>query len=472
MLKLGRYTFILTSFLFLSGVTPSLFAYTFHVHQNMPEDAFLYMEFQGTNQQRWAADYMKAKAGGRYTGTCVTLGGEASGDSLNIQCGAIGITRVAADKPDWVQDVFIDHAILPFNWNAVGVNVTSYTHFINLKKQSANGDGLITNNYNMIDGYSYNTTYGFEEFGSLDSLIAIGLSNSEFSIDPKNCTESACSEYLGVATGVNENPTVDYMQNGSTTPLGNANGSKKLGSDDGTNYNCLSDTALFFCPDEGTKYGDTYQYPNVVPGGAKGIDDFFVGNQDWVIWEPSYNAATFYYNEAWLEGLQSRNHSLQTSAVVGRYYNVSGDQLLFPSLTHHYSGDIVQMTHVWVTTGYNHTDIEGWADEKYGKRQIGGTNPSENFEDYVLSQAYSNARQNRYNMPVGNVAKIILEQTFLTYHVRFRAGYDKMTTSNKTVWENMVKWAVRNVNAEMALVDEKAVMDLRKCRNSATCDNS
>ena len=46
-----------------------LWAYSFTVHQNMPEDSVLYMEFQGTNQQRWAADYLKAKAGGRYTGS-------------------------------------------------------------------------------------------------------------------------------------------------------------------------------------------------------------------------------------------------------------------------------------------------------------------------------------------------------------------------------------------------------------------
>jgi hypothetical protein len=51
-----------------------LSAYSFYVHQNFPEESVLYMEFQGTNQQRWAADYLKAKAGGRYTGTCVILG--------------------------------------------------------------------------------------------------------------------------------------------------------------------------------------------------------------------------------------------------------------------------------------------------------------------------------------------------------------------------------------------------------------
>lgn len=448
-------------------------AYTFHTHQNMPEDSVLFMEFQGTNQQRWAADYLKAKAGGRYTGTCVILGGDASGKPENIQCGAIGINRVGGDKPDYVQDVFIDHPILAFSWNAVGINVTSYTHFINLKRTDARGRRHVTNNHNFIDGYSYNTTYGFEEFGSLDSLIALGLNASQFSIDPVGCTHSACSEYLPVATGVNENPTVDYKQNGSTTPLGQPRGDKRLGSDDGTNYNCLSDTAIIGnCPDEGAKLGDVYQVPNVIPGGGSDLDSFFVSNEDWVIWEPSYNAATFYYNEGWLEGFSSRNNSLQTAPVVGRYYNISGDQILYYALTHHYTGDIVQMTHVWVSTGYNHTDIESWTDEKYGKRTVGGSDADKNMENYLNTQAYTNVRQNRYNLDVGNVHRLILEQTFYTYLVRFRSGYDKMTSSDQGVWRNFVTWAMQNAHAAMALVNEKAVMDLRKCRNSAACDNS
>jgi hypothetical protein len=117
------------------------------------------------------------------------LGGAAAGKPENVQCGAIGINRVGGDKPDYVQDVFIDHPILPFSWNVIGINVTSYTHFINLKTGDASGNRHVTNNYNLIDGYSYNTTYGFEEFGSLDSLIATGLNSSKFSIDVRNCTQ-------------------------------------------------------------------------------------------------------------------------------------------------------------------------------------------------------------------------------------------------------------------------------------------
>ncbi|HMV36811.1 MAG TPA: hypothetical protein PKD60_13015 [Turneriella sp.] len=70
------------------------------------------------------------------------------------------------------------------------------------------------------------------------------------------------------------------------------------------------------------------------------------------------------------------------------------------------------------------------------------------------------------------VARLIIEQAFYTYLIRFRSGYDKMTTSNQGIWRNVVTWAMQNGHAAMALVNEKAVMDLRKCRNSPTCDNT
>jgi hypothetical protein len=460
--------------LFLSG--SAIFSWSVDVHQNLPEESVLYMEFQGTNQMRWAADYVKAKAGGRYTGTCVNINytPDEMGRGNNTQCGAIGIHRVGGDKIDFIQDNFFDHPLF-YSWKAplLGNNLTSYTHFINLKKTDSNGDPLVTNNYNTIDGYSYNGTYGFQEFGSLDSLIATVLGASVVTINIGGCTDSACSEWVSAATGMNTNPIVDYMQNGSTTPLGTPRGPKQLGSDDGTNYNCHSDTAVLApCPDKGVEMGGTYQVPNVIPGGASGnAISFFTGNEDWVIWEPAYNAATFYYNEAWLEGLNSRNHSLETGAIVGRYYTVTGDQVLYYTLTHHYMGDMTQMSHVWVSTGYNHTDIEGYNEDHYGKRQVGGSNPTQNFEDYANSQAYANSRQNRYTTPVGNIPKLILEQTFITYHIRFRSGYDKMTTSNQSVWENFTRYAMQNGATSMALVNEKAVMDLRKCRNSGTCNN-
>lgn len=461
----------------------ALTAFTVDVHKNMPEESFLYMEFQGSNQMRWAADYLKAKAGGRYSGTCVNINYTSSemarGD--NTQCGAIGIHRVGGDKIDFLQDNFIDHLFF-FSWNAFGNNITTYTHFINLKFTDSSGDTLVTNNYNTIDGYSYNATYGFQEFGSIDSLIATGFGSAPFTINVPGCTHSNCSEWTTAATPMQTNPIVDYMQNGSTTPLGSPHGNKQTGTDDGTNYNCYSDTAVIgVCPDLGSEVGGTYQIPNTGPGLGTTIGAIFTGNQDWAIWEPAYNAATFYYNEAWLEGLSSRNHSLQQNAIEGRYYNVTGDQILYYTLAHHYAGDIVQMTHVWVTSGYNHVDYESFADDKYGKRQIGSCDNDKNYETinytgacpaYDNVQAYANGKQNRYNMSPGNVHKIIIEQAFYTYHIRFRSGYDKMTTTNQGVWKNAATWAIQNGTAEMALINEKAVMDLRKCRNSGSnCNN-
>ncbi|MBS0617278.1 MAG: hypothetical protein JSR44_03775 [Spirochaetes bacterium] len=451
----------------------SLFAWTVAMHQNLPEDSFLYMEFQGTNQMRWASDYLKARAGGRYSGTCVNINYTPAemGRGNNVQCGAIGIHRVGGDKIDFLQDNFIDHLFF-FSWNAFGNNITTYTHFVNLNKVDSSGDPLVTNNYNVVDGYSYNATYGFQEFGSIDSLIAIGFGSSPFTINVPGCTDSSCAEWTWAATALHQNPIVDYMQNGSTTPLGNPHGSKQIGTDDGTNYNCYSDTAVIGnCPDTGSQLAGTYQYPNTCPGCGSNVSNFFESNQDWSIWEPATNAATFYYNEGWLEGLASRNHSLQMGPIAGRYYNVSGDQILYYTLTHHYMGDITQILHVWVTSGYGHTDYESYGDATYGARAVGGSVAGNNVEDYINSQGYANARQNRYNLPVGNINKLIMEQAFYTYHIRLRAGYDIMSTSNHSIWTNGITYAVQNSTAEMALVNEKAVMDLRKCRNSGSCDN-
>lgn len=451
----------------------SLSAYTVNVHKNLPEESFLYMEFHGSNQMRWAADYLKAKAGGRYTGTCVNINYSPAemGRGDNVQCGAVGIHRVGGVKIDFLQDNFIDHLFF-FSWSAFGNNLTTYTHFINLKFRDSNGDQLVTNNYNTIDGYGYNSTYGFGEFGSIDSLIATGFGSAPFTINVPGCTDSSCSEWTTASTAIQTNPIVDYQQNGSTTPLGTPNGSKQLGTDDGTNYNCYSDTAIIgVCPDRGTELGGTYQIPNTMPGGGNDFTSWFISNEDWSIWEPAYNAATFYYNEGWLEGLASRNHSLQTAPIAGRYYSVTGDQILYYTLAHHYAGDIVQMTHVWTTSGYNHVDYESFADDKYGARLIGGSDPDKNYEDYANSQAYMSARQNRYNQSPGNVHRIIIEQAFYTYHIRSRSGYDKMTTTSTSVWKRLAEWSMQNGTAEMALINEKAVMDLRKCRNSGACDN-
>jgi hypothetical protein len=456
----------------------SAFAFTVKVHQNMPEDALLYMEFQGSNQMRWVADYVNARAGGRYTGSCVNINYTAADMSYgnNIQCGSHGIARVGGVKPDYFWDAFWDD-LLFFNWHVedFGIysnNFSSWFHFVNLLKTNDDGNKLVTSNYNKFDGYAYNQTYGFPNIG-IDYLLAVFMNNAQMTVNLPNCTHSNCSEWQGISSVYKANPATDYKQNGSTTPVSSGSGNKATEQQDGTNYNCFSDVAVIGnCPDVGAEYDGTYQYANVQPGAGSDVLNFFKGDQDWVIYEPATNASAFYYNEMWLEGLASKNHSLQTAPIVGRYYSVSGPELLYFTIVHHWAGDMTQQSHIWSTIGYNHGDYESYADGKYGNRLIGGSDPNTNYENYIESQAYANARQNRYSLPVGNIDRILMEQVFLTYYARLRAGHDTLTSSNNAVWTAAATLAVRYAVAEMALINEKAVLDLRKCRNTAACNNS
>ena len=133
----GLHLLALALFMVSAG---NIAAFTHEVHKNIPEEGFLYMEFQGTNQMRWAADYLKAKAGGRYSGTCVNINYTPSEMSLgdNVQCGAIGIERVGGVKPDYFWDAFWDDLLI-FNWHVEDFglysnNFTSWFHFVNLLK--------------------------------------------------------------------------------------------------------------------------------------------------------------------------------------------------------------------------------------------------------------------------------------------------------------------------------------------------
>lgn len=456
----------------------SLAAFGDATHKNLPEEAIIYMEFSGTNQQRWAADYLKAKAGGRYTGTCVNINYHAGqlGDD-NTQCGAHGMLRVGGVKPDYFRDSFWN-ILSGFGWGPPqvsllsGQNFSAWYHFVNMMERNKSGNRVVTGNYNIFDGYAPNALYSDFELG-FDWLITTGMNNAQMSVDLPGCTDSACTEKSSVATGIDTNPATDYRQNGSTTPVSGGSGSQKLESQDGTNYNCFSDTAIIgACPDLGTEQGGWYQYPNISPGAA-GYDivSLFSGNEDWVIYEPAYNAATFYYNELWLEGFASRNTSLQTGPIQGRYYTVAGPELLYFAVVNHYTADMTQITHVWPTQSYNHLDYESYVSDEYGKRLVGGA-AANNWENYDDARAYANTRQNRYASAVGGIHRLVLEQAFYTYHIRLRGGYDKMTTSSHTVWKNAGSWAVNNSVAAISLTNEKAVLDLRKCRNSAACNEN
>lgn len=458
--------------------TQAVFAFTVNVHQNMPEDAILYMEFQGSNQMRWVADYLNAKAGGRYTGGCVNINYTPAEMSYgnNIQCGSHGIERVGGVKPDYFWDAFWDD-LLFFNWhvNDFGIysnNFSSWFHFVNLLKTNEDGNRLVTNNYNKFDGYAYNQSYGFPNIG-IDYLLGVFMNNAQMSVNLPNCTDANCNEWQGISSVYKANPATDYRQNGSTTPVSSGSGSKATEQADGTNYNCFSDvTIIGNCPDVGSELDGNYQVPNVQPGAGGDFANFFIGDQDWVIYEPATNASAFYYNEMWLEGLASRNSSLQTGPIVGRYYTVTAPELLYFTIVQHWAGDMTQQSHIWATIGYNHGDYEGYADEKYGKRQVGGSDPDKNYENYVESQGYANSWQNRYNLPVGNIDRVLMEQVFRTYYARLRSGLDTLTSANNSVWTGAATLAVRFSTAEMAIITEKAVLDLRKCRNGASCDNS
>ena len=451
----------------------------------MPEDAFLFMESRGSIQMRWVADYLKAKAGGRYSGACAILQSLDPKDT-EANCGAIGMVRAGGVSPDYHIDNFWDTDI-GFNWNVETYgffrnNFSSMQHFINLTTQNEDGYRVVTNVYNDYDGYGYNAAYGGLQFWSLDNAMSIGLNNSRMTIDLPNCTHSVCAEKWSPYP--NANPAIDYKQNGSTTPVGSPSGdSKKLAASDGSNYNCYSDLALLGnCPDEGTKVnGDEYQIPNTAPGAG----DTLYGDQDWVIYEPGDNAATFYYVELFLEGGSARNGQLDTSAVVGRYYTLAGGEIYYLGIPNHWSGDNGQQSHIWSTLGFNHGPYEGWVEERYGlnrprsKGKCGVPDPNTNFECFKHVEGYLAYRQNRYNLDleqdgqveIGRIDYILMEQAFLTYYVRLRAGYDTLTNTSDATRKNAATYGINTVISTIALELEKGVMDLRRCRNSSSCDN-
>ena len=475
--------------LLLVGIPGIIGAFSHLTHKNIPEDAFLFMESRGSIQMRWVTDYLKAKAGGRYSGACATLQSLDPKDT-EANCGAIGMVRAGGVSPDYHIDNFWDF-FLGFDWKVETYgffrnNFTSMQHFINLTTQNSEGYRVVTDVYNDYDGYGYNAAYGSFKLATLDTLMALGLNSAQMTIDLPNCTHSKCAEKWSPYP--NANTPIDYRQNGSKTPVGTpSSDSKKLATSDGSNYNCYSDTFSPWplelnCPDEGTKVnGDEYQIPNTIPGGG----DRLTGDQDWIIYEPGDNAATFYYVELFLEGGSARNGQLDTSAIVGRYYTLAGGEIYYLGIPNHWSGDNGQQTHIWSSLGFNHGDYESWVEERYGldrprsKGECGVPDPNTNFECFDQAESYLAYRQNRYNLDreqdgqveIGYVDYILMEQAFLTYYVRFRAGYDTLTDTSDATRKRAATYAINTVIGTIALELEKGVMDLRRCRNSSSCDN-
>ncbi|MBP7584359.1 MAG: hypothetical protein KBA61_10020 [Spirochaetes bacterium] len=421
------------------------YAFWDEAHKGTAMDAIAYMENSGTNQQRWAADFLKARAGGRSTGSPSINPNNGNG----VQYGLLGMARAGAVLPDYLQDLWWDDTTT-WNWcfeiAGYQINFSSWTHFMNLLKNNAEGTPLVAGNYNDFDGYSYNGAYGYDDGISIDYVVASWMNNAWMTVDLPNCTE--CGGSYTAVPGAN--PAVDYRQNGSSTPVGApGNGGYRSGVQDRTNYNCFSDSFSQDCPDVGTEVNGMYQVPNTGDDSS-----FWSGDEDWVIFEPLDNAAVFYYNEWFLEGGASSSgssrHSLQEWAVTGRYYTMPSFDLNYLAIIMHYAGDANALVHIWVTTGYNHSDYEEWIDDNYA-----------GLVDPAKVTSCVNSRFNRWGQPVDHV---LTENAFITYNARSLAGRDMMTNSDDATYRNCATDAVNQAVASIVILYEKGVMDLRKHR--------
>lgn len=543
-MKYFKYIFLISIL-----ISAASFPFVDNAHQNFPEDALLFMEREGSNQQRWAADFLKAKAGGRYQNKLAQNGdydsaagrpkfGDVYGNSgsktvipdstrksdytgtvpqdcfdpkdfaefkdpkegpfVGVGCGIMGIARAGGVGPDYFRDTWWwDTTTSGWKFTApdftkIGdLNYSSAFHFINLLNKAASGWDLTYNVYNDYDGYSFNAAYDFDSDTSKDGLVAIFFNNAQMTIDLKNCT--ACTTEGGVYTLANNgiNPATSYKQNGSTTPVGTpSSDGKKLANGNGSNYNCYSDGTAQNCPDEGdyickdTTFGicTTWQYyrPNTKPGnGGTAWAD-----QDWIIYEPADNASTFFYNELFLEGGNSRSgtneNSLQTAAIVGRYYTIDATSLFALSVPSHWAGDINQPMHVWSTLGNNHSEYEAYADKYYGPRYPAGCydspsnaakcDSSKNIEgNYSTVKAFINSRVKRY---YNGIDDLLMENAWLTYAARLRPAQDVLTQANDGARGAMLQWSVPSAISTIALIFEKGVMDIRRCRTGTNCSST
>jgi hypothetical protein len=470
--KTGQWRTIIGIILFWICLPLVVHAFYDNSHMNTSEDAIVFMETRGSIQQRWCIDYLKSKTGGRHQGEIFSS--EKSGDSeefnkIRQEPGLIGNARAGAIVADYFQDFWWDDTT-EHNWHfdLAGAsrfyqnNYTSYSHFMNLIRTNYEGKKVIANNFNDYDGYSYNGSYGFDSGLGYDITVATLMNNSMLTIDLANCTE--CDSKYTLAPG--GNPATDYKQNGSITPVGSpGKDGFKVGNQDGTNYNCFSDTFGNNCPDIGSKFDGIYQIPNTTPGDYS----YFTSDEDWVIMEPLDNAATFYYNEWFLEGGRTKNSQKDTSSITGRYYSLLSQDINFLTAAIHYAGDANVQIHIWNTLGFNHAAYEEWIEGienesyGYGDRILGGTDPNRNFEDYDLVEAYIRGRANDYSTDRLDI--ILTENAFLTYLAREnRDNCDIMLNEDNATRKNTATYAVNQAISTIAIMYEKAVLELRKYR--------
>ena len=487
---------VLKTLLILLVTSFELYSYAHHGHENMSEDALGYMESKGSIQQRWVVDYLKAKIGGRYSSNAEcglipyhsqnTPREAKGGIEDQRQCGVYGIFRVGNTLPDYFRDFFWTGSLLvSFDWNIpsfsiLSNNLSSGQHFINLLTKNDNGDPLTTNIYNDYDGFSVKNAYGNGIFGNDYLIWGLTVAKAQLVIDLPECKRLAlegveeyanCSE--AYSSYVNGNPAIDFKQNGSRTPVST---DRIIENAPLTNYNCAYDNLVLFgaCRQDknaGTTPNVYEQEKDGLSGALSQLGDALKTGQDWAIFEPADNLATFYYMQLFLEGDQTRNGTLEEESIVGRYYTVTHRDLLHLGTSLHWATDLNQPTHVWATIGSNHAPYEGYVENNYGKRVMGG-GASYNIENYEDISAHRTQRRNNYRtLRVGDIQTMFMEQAFMTYHLLFRDGYNKLRNGNDQIYSRIALWGINNAILINSNIIEKGILDIRKCRQSSSCNN-
>jgi len=483
-------------------------------HKNSMEDSIIYMETAGTVQQRWASDYLKAKMGGRNTGSCenifypeIVYDNSENDPDDEQQCGAIGSLVVGSIQPDYLIDTFWTNKFGNLAWSAdfgessnlnydwlSYINYTSFSHHINMNTEyyeDHNGFKPHTRIYNDFDGYSYQADYAYKLSWGYANDSRIGLQDGRMVIDLQKCTHGDC--YARKSRYANFNIAIDYKQNGSKTPVDLEDTYRKdkgeyderrLDWGSKSNYNCYSDYGTIGnCPDLAYRdISEEFYKPNRAKhldcGKWTWGDECNRGYDDWVIFEPTDNAGTFYYNELFLEGrafksTKYRNMTLQKYRIVDRYYNISAGDFVFLGMMSHFLQDTTEYHHNAATLDFEHKSFEHFIDDEYYGLRVVGENDdsSKNMENYYTVQRLMTLRQYRFRNSPGHIDKTFMEAAFVTHTARYRDGYNVFKEKGYSGNERAAKLAINNAITGIVLALEKSVIDLRKCRNSDSCDN-
>jgi hypothetical protein len=483
-MQLLKFRFIFVLLLSSPGL---IYSFQDNTHQNIAEDAILFLETQGSSQQRWAADFFQAKLGGRDNSDSIKCWDDESRvtrdkwnarttSKIETQCGLLGYARLGSLVADYARDTFFKDT-----WGFYTVDpvqhgtYTSYWHFMPLQTQNKNHQDaaslntLKTDVYNDIDGYSANNMFGYSRTGNNDQTVALAMNNGKMTIDLPNCTQCFSSADGVFSVVPNPNPAENYRQGSSpyanparpsSTPLGlPTNDGYKVAADNGSNYNCFADTLIGNCPDSAAATVDT-QNPYKIPNTQPGISSSFTSGQDWAVFEPVDNVMAFFYHQLFLEGDQNRNSTFECNLAIDRYYTLPHTDFKYLATLMHWAEDMNQQTHVWATSDYNHGPYETFVDGQYGQRVAGGAQ-SVNYENFGEVAAYY---QSRMNKDAAELDFIVTETAFMTYLVRQRAGYDTMYNSDDLTFTTAAKYGINQGITSVAILFEKAMLDLRRHR--------